>query len=155
MNLTCNLRSARRAWLIGLLVIYGGCATTPVRPGVADEIIDVLKRQAVAWNAGDIEGFMHPYRRSEELTFSSGGKVTRGWERTMRRYRELYPTREAMGRLTFSHLEITDLEGEAALVLGRWKLEREEPVGGAFTLVLRREGDEWIIIHDHTSRDAP
>ena len=155
MNYTCNLRSARRAWLIVLLVICGGCATTPVRPGVADEIIDVLERQAVAWNAGDIEGFMQPYWRSEELTFSSGGKVTRGWERTMRRYQVLYPTRKAMGRLTFSHLEVTELEGEAGLVLGRWKLEREEPVEGAFTLVLRREGDEWTIIHDHTSRDAP
>jgi len=112
----------------------------------------VLDQQADAWNRGDIETFMDTYLRSPELTFSSGGQVSRGWERTLQNYRRRYPTREAMGHLTFSDLEITELGQDAALVLGKWALDRDEPVGGVFTLVLRREAGRWVIIHDHTSR---
>jgi beta-aspartyl-peptidase (threonine type) len=57
-----------------------------------------------------------------------------------------------MGHLEFSELEITALGDEAALILGRWHLDRESgPVGGVFTLVARRFPEGWRIIHDHTS----
>jgi len=68
-------------------------------------------------------------------------------------YRERYPTREKMGRLTFGELEITPLGDAAALVLGEWKLDREsEPVSGNFSLVFRKIDGRWVIVHDHTSR---
>ena len=144
-----------RRGVIACVVWLGGCAATSVGPGACGTIADILDRQAAAWNAGDIETFMQPYERSPSLTFSSGGKVTRGWQSTFDGYRKRYPTREAMGRLTFGDLEITELGHQAALVLGRWHLDREEPIGGTFTLVLTKKGDRWRIIHDHTSRDAP
>lgn len=121
----------------------------------------MLYRQADAWNAGDLEAFMEPYWHSADLTFSAGGTVTRGWKHTLANYCRRYPTRADMGTLTFSHLEVTALGNDAALVLGRWHLNRDDPVGGAFSLVLRRiegtdtAGPRWVIIHDHTSRDAP
>ena len=40
------------------------------------------------------------------------------------RYKEDYDTREKMGMLTFSDLEITILSKDAALVFGRWHLQR-------------------------------
>lgn len=115
----------------------------------------MLREQAAAWNDGDIDAFMNPYWHSPKLTFSSGGEVIHGWKATLARYRKRYPSRETMGRLTFGDLHVTPLGDDAALVLGRWRLEREHPVGGAFSLVLRRDRDRWVIIHDHTSRDAP
>ena len=115
----------------------------------------MLEQQAQAWNAGDIDAFMAPYWHSPDLTFSSGGKVTRGWQATLDRYHQRYPTREAMGRLTFSDIEVTQPGPNVALVLGRWRLERAEPIGGGFSLVLRKDGGHWVIIHDHTSTDAP
>ena len=119
------------------------------------QIIEILTSQDAAWNAGDIDAFMEPYWHSDDLTFSSGGKVTRGWQATLDGYRSRYPTREAMGRLSFTELEITSLSPDAALVLGRWRLERQNPLAGAFTLVMRRIGGRWVIVHDHTSKDAP
>ena len=115
----------------------------------------MLERQAQAWNAGDIDAFMVPYWHSPELTFSSGGHVTRGWQATLERYHQRYPTREAMGRLTFSDLEVTKLGPGVALALGRWRLERNEPIAGAFSLVLRKDAGQWVIVHDHTSTDSP
>ena len=96
---------------------------------------------------------MDHYWKSDALTFSSGGKTTRGWTETLNRYRQRYSTPEKMGHLTMSGLEITPLGEGAALVLGQWSLAREsEPLKGNFSLVLRKIGDRWLIIHDHTSR---
>lgn len=113
----------------------------------------VLTAQAEAWNQGNIDDFMSHYWKSDELTFSSGGKTTRGWTSTRDNYRQRYPTRQQMGQLTFSQLEITPLGDSAALVLGRWRLAREmSPVGGNFSLVFRQIDGQWLIVHDHTSR---
>ena len=89
------------------------------------------------------------------MTFSSGGQTTRGWQATIDRYKSRYSSRELMGRLSFSNLEVTMLAEDAALVLGRWKLERDEPIGGNFTLIFRKLDDAWVIIHDHSSAEEP
>ena len=120
-----------------------------------DALRATLDKQATAWNAGDIEGFMQAYWQSPDLTFSSGGKVIRGWRSTLLRYRDRYPDRAAMGKLSFSDLEITPLGSRHALVLGRWRLERASPIGGTFTLVARRHSGQWVILHDHTSVEEP
>lgn len=97
---------------------------------------------------------MEHYLKSDELTFSSGGKVTRGWQATLDSYRKRYPDRQAMGQLEFSSLEFRTLGESAALVLGNWLLKRDkqEDVGGNFTLVLQKLDVGWVIVHDHTSR---
>ena len=60
-----------------------------------------------------------------------------------------------MGKLSFSDLEVRRLGDTAALVLGRWALERDkEPVEGNFTLVMEQIDGQWLVVHDHTSRQA-
>jgi len=122
-------------------------------PSPKAAIRQVLLTQQQAWNDGDIDTFMQSYWKSDELTFSSGGKVTRGWQATLDSYRERYSTRQEMGQLDFSDLEVTALGDDAALVLGHWHLTRDaDDLGGKFTLVFRRILGEWLIIHDHTSK---
>jgi beta-aspartyl-peptidase (threonine type) len=117
-------------------------------------VLDLLEKQVAAWNEGNIDRFMEPYWKSDELTFSSGGQITRGYSATSERYKTRYPNREAMGRLSLSDFEFLWLAPGAMQVLGVWKLEREEPVEGRFTLVLRKFPDGWKIVHDHTSARA-
>jgi uncharacterized protein (TIGR02246 family) len=115
----------------------------------------VLHAQEEAWNRGDIEAFMEHYWKRDDLTFSSGGKTTRGWQATLKHYHTRYPTRDKMGRLTLSGFEITPLGDSAALALGQWKLDRvSEPIAGNLTLVVRKLDGRWVIVHDHTSRLA-
>jgi uncharacterized protein (TIGR02246 family) len=118
-----------------------------------EEVIEVLDRQAAAWNQGDLEAFMDDYWRSPDLLFTSGGRVQRGWQSTLDRYRATYGSApETMGRLSFSEVEVRALGHSAAWVLGRWSLEREgRAQGGVFTLVFRRIDGRWLIVHDHTS----
>jgi uncharacterized protein (TIGR02246 family) len=112
----------------------------------------VLDAQAAAWNRGDIEGYMDGYARSADTVFVSGDRVTRGWQTVLERYKKAYDTREKMGALTFSDVEITLLSKDAAIVLGRWHLQRskDEP-HGRFTLLFRKTKAGWKIVHDHTS----
>ncbi|MEZ6061611.1 MAG: SMP-30/gluconolactonase/LRE family protein [Planctomycetaceae bacterium] len=118
-----------------------------------EQIRSIIDQQAECWNRGDIDAFMEYYWKSDDLTFSSAGTVTRGWQTTRDNYKSRYPTRDQMGRVTFSRIEVTPLGDSAAMVLGEWNLEREkEPVGGNFTLVFRRIDGAWLIVHDHTSR---
>ena len=134
----------------------GGKAAAPGKDTAMRGAIEaVVRAQQEAWNGGDVRGFMDHYWKSDDLTFSSGGITTRGWQATLAGYLERYPTREKMGRLKLSGFEITPLGDAAALVLGQWKLDGlGEPVGGNFTLVLRKIDGRWVIVHDHTSRLA-
>ncbi len=117
-----------------------------------DALEDILQKQAAAWNRGDIDAFMEHYWKSDDLTFSSGGKTTRGWQTTKDGYKRRYPTRDQMGRLTFDRLEVFALGDTAALLLGHWRLDRANPVGGNFSLVFRKIDGAWVIVHDHTSQ---
>lgn len=114
----------------------------------------ILQQQQAAWNSGNIAGFMEAYWKDDRLTFSSGGKVARGWQATFDGYKRRYPDQATMGKLTFSDLEVSPLGESAAMMLGRWKLQRDNPVSGNFTLVWKKVDGRWVIVHDHTSSDA-
>ena len=112
----------------------------------------VLDAQVAAWNQGELDTFMDGYKKSESTAFVDSGGILHGWQAVLDRYHKSYPNRQAMGTLTFSDLEITGLAPTAALVMGRWQLQRQlGKAGGVFTLVFRRFPEGWRIICDHTS----
>src|ERR1700693_4684936 len=69
----------------------------------------VLDAQRDAWNRGDIEGYMDGYDRSPMTEFVGGDSISRGWQTVLDRYKKNYNSREKMGLLTFSDLEVTIL----------------------------------------------
>ena len=97
---------------------------------------------------------METYVKTENLRFSSGGTVRRGWEHTKRRYYENYPSKEAMGRVEFVDLTVKSLSSRWAEVHGRYRLYREGDYGnatGLFTILMENTPSGWKILHDHTS----
>jgi beta-aspartyl-peptidase (threonine type) len=113
----------------------------------------VLDDQAAAWNKGDLPGFMKGYLESEELTFFSGNKKTKGWKATLQRYQKTYQgDGKEMGKLAFTELSIEMLGQDHAMVRGRYQLQlKSEMPTGIFTLVMRKTPAGWRIVHDHTS----
>ena len=92
------------------------------------------------------------YWNSPDLVFVSGDGVTRGWQPTLDRYKKNYNSKEKMGVLKFSDLENKVLSNDAAVVLGSWALTRaNDNPKGKFTLIFKKFGDGWRIVHDHTS----
>lgn len=120
------------------------------------EVCKVLADQADAWNRGDLDGFMAGYLNSPDLTFRSGGTVTKGYDETLARYRKKYQAPGAeMGQLTFDDLAVWQFE-KTLIVTGRWTLDRTaDTPTGLFTLRLELTADGWKIVDDHTSAVEP
>jgi uncharacterized protein (TIGR02246 family) len=118
-------------------------------------ILDLLDRQAAAWNDGDLAAFMQPYWRSPRLRYANGGDVLRGWDALLAGYRERYRDRAQMGTARFTDVEVELLSDDAAVVFGRYALERADGCPhGTYTLVLRKLPEGWRIVSDHTSAAA-
>jgi len=132
-----------------LLLIF---AWTALAFAQGDEVRKLLKDSENAWNRGDLAAFASCYEDSPETTFI-GREVTKGGpEAVLARYKRVYPTREAMGTLTFSEIEVRALGSDYALADGKFYLKRTiGDASGRFTLVLRKTKAGWKIIHDHSS----
>jgi ketosteroid isomerase-like protein len=150
------VRRTRHAATLALAgSLLAACTATSVTDATAIEA--VLHRQQSAWNRGDIETFMaEGYWRSAELSFYSGGRVSKGFDSVLagyiRRYRE---GGAETGQLEFSELDIDVLSADAAVVRGHWDVDfaAKTDVGGLFTLIFRKTDGAWRIVHDHTSSD--
>ena len=68
------------------------------------------------------------------------------------RYQSRYGEAE-LGELTFTGFETVGLTNTLIVVRGRWRIAyvAQDDRTGLFTLVLRKIGGEWRIIHDHNS----
>jgi ketosteroid isomerase-like protein len=118
---------------------------------IEKELIRIHDIQRKAWNEGDIEGFMAHYWKSDKMTYQSGDERIQGWDALLARYKKVYP-KEKMGTLEFSDLIIQVLSEDSAYVLGKWQLTiKTGTQQGLFTTILKKMGDGWKIIHDHTS----
>ncbi|MFT7624196.1 MAG: hypothetical protein ACI9WU_003383 [Myxococcota bacterium] len=158
----CRTATLLKALLTLVILLLGpaGCAATVVATLEDPEaettaIRGVLTEQQAAWNAGDIEAFMRGYVQRPDLVFTSGGKVRRGYQATLEKYRKSYADKGNMGHLEFELLQVRFLGSHAALVMGRFVLTETPKSGsGLFTLVFEKTDDGWRVIHDHTSGDA-
>jgi ketosteroid isomerase-like protein len=112
----------------------------------------LLSDQTLAWNRGDIEGFMQGYWQNDSLKFIGKNGITYGWTNALKNYKKNYPDTAAMGKLDFTLLEIKKLSGKYFFVIGKWHLQRSiGDIGGHFTLLFHKINRQWKIIADHTS----
>lgn len=151
-----------RLWSVFIALVLAACANprsacAQTDPSTAERAVrEVLDRQVIDWNRGDLDGFLAGYWNSPKVVFQSGGQRSDGWEAMRDRYRRRYQAEgKAMGRLTFSSVEVESLGPEAMLARGRWRLTMPDGTnpGGLFTLIFRKFPDGWKIVHDHTSAE--
>tara|TARA_B110000116_G_scaffold215727_1_gene192458 strand:+ start:121 stop:546 length:426 start_codon:yes stop_codon:yes gene_type:complete len=117
-----------------------------------DAIKKILATQQECWNNGDIDGFMQGYWNSEELIFTSlNHKPTYGWNNTLERYKNSYPTKYSMGEFRFEILDIELTSKKTAILNGKWKLIRiNDHPKGFFWLDLEKFDENWLITKDST-----
>jgi len=120
----------------------------------AQAIRGVLDKQVVDWNRGDIETFATGYKNSPDILFI-GSKISRGYAQMLDTYRKGYSTKEKMGTLSFSELEVQPLDERFATVTGQFHLERTAAGGGNadghFLLVFEKTPDGWKVVRDDTT----
>lgn len=112
----------------------------------------LMDGQSAAWNRGDIEGFMNGYWENDSLMFIGKSGVTYGWSNTLKNYKKGYPDTSAMGKLTFTLIQLKRLSGKYYHVTGKWFLKRSVgDIGGYYTLLFRKIKGRWVIVSDHSS----
>lgn len=118
------------------------------------DVVKVLLAQQQAWNRGDIDAFAQSFKDAPD-TLVVTRQISRGFAGLVEEYRHDYPTRGAMGTLTYSELEARTLDAQFAIVLGKYHLDRSKKEGGnadgVFTMVLEKTAKGWKIILDHTT----
>jgi ketosteroid isomerase-like protein len=131
-------------------------ASDPAARGVLaafNALLDGIRR-------ADVNAVMSVYWNSPQLIlFNNNGTVTRTWAQVRSNRMSSYPN------LSNVTLEVRDervqmLGRDAALLTCLWTQSQTyrgtpETATGRLTLVFRRAGTSWKVIHAHTSPDAP
>lgn len=116
------------------------------------EIRDLLNRQTLSWNHGDIDEFMGGYWKSDSLMFIGKSGVAYGYTNTLNNYKKNYSDSAQMGKLFFDILQVKKLSADYYWVLGKWFLKRSVgDIGGHYTLLFRKIAGKWKIVADHSS----
>lgn len=143
--------------LICISVLTLTSAFAQVNPSHVDNahaIITALNKSADDWNRGDLDAFATSYKNSSDILFM-GRTIRHGYAQMLAGYKASYPTREKMGKLTFSQLEVQPLDERLATVTGHFHLERTIVDGsnadGYFLLVLEHTPEGWKIVRDDTT----
>jgi len=117
-----------------------------------------LAMQEAAWNKGDMDTFVTSYKNSPDILFI-GSKINKGYAAMVARYRASYPTREAMGTLTFSEVEVQPLGPGFATATGKFHLKRTAAgggdAGGSWMLVFEKTPQGWKVVRDVTMAAKP
>lgn len=115
-------------------------------------VAQLLEDQRLAWNKGDLIGYMNGYWQSDSLVFVGKNGPQYGWQKTYDNYKRSYADKTAMGELFFNLIKIEIIDANNAFVLGQWRLQRikDEPKG-YFTLRLRKFKNQWKVVYDHSS----
>lgn len=138
--------------IFALLVALSCYTFSFAQDNAREQILKVMDEQKSAWNKGDIPSYMQTYWKNDSLLFVGSRGPVYGWEKTLNNYLKSYPDRESMGILAFDILDIRPLSSDYYFVLGKWHLQRQKgDTGGAFTLLFRKIGGQWLIVADHSS----
>jgi uncharacterized protein (TIGR02246 family) len=116
------------------------------------QIRQIMAAQEVAWNRGDLPGFMEGYWCDDSLVFIGSRGLTHGWTTTLANYQKSYPDPVGMGKLKFSIISVELLSKRSAFVIGKWHLTRKAgDLSGHYTLLWKKIKGRWVIVADHSS----
>lgn len=140
---------------VTLLLLSGPAVAGPEQDRTA--ILKVIAQMEAAWNLGDFRGYMAGFRKPD-IVFVSGGKFQDGWQGTLDHYvRDYGSSADTRGTLHFYDMKVEMLSGDAAMLVGRYHLERPTRAAeGVNTRLFRKIDGRWVITLNHVSAyDVP
>lgn len=148
--------------IVGVTVAANGAGTpvlastdAPPQRSTEDIIKGVLSANAAAWNEGNLAAFLGGYEQSASVRLVNGAEIVTGIGGLRRYYQALVQGAGAMGRLSFSDLDVSMTAPEIATVVGRFAHEAGAArTAGAMTLVMKQIDGRWRIVQDTRVRDA-
>jgi ketosteroid isomerase-like protein len=151
------------ALIISLLSIAGfgqKTAAGTAKPDPSKGVKDAFQRLTDGIRQVDVEKVMSVYDNNPDiLFFNNNGSVTRGWQ-TMKENRQSSYAKVKNVSLDITGLQVQMLGPNAAFVTSKWKQDQEyegklESASGRMSLVFKKVGNDWKVVHIHTSPDNP
>jgi ketosteroid isomerase-like protein len=113
------------------------------------DVTKVLVAQENAWNKGDLDSYLSHYKDAPDTEAVLAGPV-RGLPGIRAAFHASYPTRESMGQIEDSEVEVRGLGENFALATGHYHLIRSKKVGGeatgTFLDVMEKTAAGWKIV---------
>ena len=115
------------------------------------EITAMMSRSATSWNRGDLSAFIEDYEPA--ATYVGRERVLHGRDEI----RSVYASRFAPGglrdSLSFERVEVDVLAPDVAHTIAWYRLSRGDSTTahGPTSLLMRKSGGRWRIVHDHSS----
>lgn len=134
-------------------------ATTVQSPD-AKAVRAVFDRLVEGIEKSDVEIVTGVYQNSSNtLYFNNNGSVTRGWEQDKKNREARYPKTTDV-KLTPKNVRVEMLGTGGAVVTCEWTQTNDydgkpDTASGRMTLVFKKIGKDWKIVHLHTSPDLP
>lgn len=135
---------------LALLTVSSTASAGPKSDRAA--ILSTLARMEAAWNRGDFRGYMAGFK-NPDVVFVSGGKFQDGWQGTLDHYiRDYGGSAERRGKLHFYNMKVDLLAPDAAMLVGKFRLERGDTVTeGVNTRLFKKFRGRWLITMNHVS----
>lgn len=135
-----------------LALLLTGCRFETVpEENVEVSIETMLERTAEAWNDGDLDGVMSFYADAASTALVTPEGPVFGRDAIRAVYAPWFEAGARRPRIHFEEIQVRTLPPLVGIVTGRRGARPAslDPGAGWFTLVVRRVGDGWRIVHDH------
>jgi ketosteroid isomerase-like protein len=146
--------------ILSAMAVNGQQKPTATKTDPAKDVQAAFDRLVEGIRQVDAEKVMSVYDKSDRtLFFNNNGSVTLGWT-TMHANRVAGYAKTKNVSLDISGLRVEMLGPTAAYVTCKWKQSQEydgdlENASGRMTLIFRKIGKDWKVVHLHTSPDNP
>jgi ketosteroid isomerase-like protein len=154
---------ARTVVLVSAALILSGTlrltAQQPSAATVRTDIQQAVRAYVDAVNKADISALVEMYSREPGVTSVGDGEIIRGWD-AIRSNADSIAGAEGKYKVSTGSIDVVPLSAGYALALTSTIVtvkagNQEVQLRGAMTLVFKKIGGEWKIIHDHTSSVSP
>lgn len=118
------------------------------------DVAKIILAQRDAWNKGDLDAYLSFYKNAPD-TEAVLANLVRGVENIRAAYKQNFPSKDSMGNIEDSDVEVRALGDNFALASGRYHLMRSKkaggPVEGTFSELFEKTSAGWQIIFSEST----
>ncbi len=127
----------------------------------AEQVRDCFYKFQAAWKARDMTFIRSFYAHDPDMLLFFERRQLRGWDKVETLYENMFAHALAGSvKSIYSNVDVM-ASGGMAYVAANFHLQVTNPEGeeltdeGRVTVVFERRGDQWVVVHRHTSFQAP
>lgn len=154
-----SFRTDLSALLTATALICSGCTFEVGEDegsGLEASVSEMLAASAGGWNDGDLDAFLAIYAESSTTSLVTPDGLIEGLEQIREWYRPAFRDGASRDSMRVEEVDIRQLPPLIGVVTGRrvFRAGNMDARSDWVTMVVRRVGDGWRVIHEHPSAEA-